>query len=518
MMKKNNPLNTFRKLLNRRTFIALLILAQLIFLVVMLFRSYQLKWLNMLLTVFSTVTALHLLTRPDKSAYKLSLIFLILLLPVFGGAFYWIFHFQTTTVGFRRGLAKTEAESEKAFQLTGKQDGSFEQAVRELPESQRQLAYFHQNTAFPVYRNTETTYFANGRDFLKSLLSDLQAAQHYIFLEYFIIEEGVMWNSILEVLRERVKAGVDVRVIYDDVGSILTLPPNYFKQLRAYGIQCTCFNPFHPFLTSIQNNRDHRKIAVVDGKIAYTGGINLADEYIDEKIKHGRWKDSGIRLCGDGAWSFTVMFLQVWGFLMKKAEAYEKFVPAASAASPTLSDGWVQPYSDSPMDKKDIGEHVYLRMIEQSQKYLYITTPYLMIDDTMLSALQLCAKSGVDVRIITPEVPDKKFVHFTTRSYYRPLIDAGVKIYEYSGGFMHAKNFISDDLFATVGTINLDFRSLYLHFECGTCLYRTSSIADIKQDYLNTLESCKPISQQDCDCNVIVSFFRSICRIFAPLM
>jgi cardiolipin synthase len=517
-MSAKRPIKKIQGLLNRRFFIVLLILAQIFFIIAMLFRSLRLEWLESLLTLFGVITALHLLTRPDKSAYKLSLVFLILLFPVFGGPFYWIFHFQTTSVGFRRGLAKIEKDSEKAFLLPDQQsDADFEQAAADLPESRKQLVYMKGYTPFPVYRNTETAYFKTGQEMLIRLLGDLRSAKQYIFLEYFIISDGVMWNSILDVLKEKAAAGVDVRVIYDDLGCFLSLPANYAKTLRDAGIKCMRFNPFHPFLTSVQNNRDHRKIAAIDGKVAYTGGINLADEYIGEKIKYGNWKDNAIRLSGDGAWSFAVMFLQIWSFLTWKSEDYESYRPAI-AEPLTPAKGYVQPYCDSPIDKENVGEHIYLRIAEQAQKYLYITTPYLMVDDNMLSALKLCAKSGVDVRIITPEIPDKKAVHFTTRSYYRPLIRAGIRIYEYKGGFMHAKTFVSDDNVATVGTVNLDFRSLYLHFECGVCLYRTDTIPAIKDDYLQTLEKCRPITLKDCKANIFVKFFQNICRIFAPLM
>ena len=516
---KHNPVRSLRALLNRRFFIALLIIAQLVLITATLFRYSHLKWLQSLLTLFSIITALHLLTRRDKSAYKLSLVFLILLLPIFGGVFYWIFHFQTTSVGFRKRLEQVEQNSRTAYQLPNDISKQvFSQAVDELTESRKLLRYMDYSTPFPVYSNTESYYYPGGADMLPALLEDLKKAERYIFMEYFIIEEGEMWNLILEVLRERVKAGVDVRIIYDDLGCFLTLPSNYAKTLRSYGIQCQLFNPFHPFLTSIQNNRDHRKITVVDGKIAYTGGINLADEYIGKKIKHGTWKDSAIRLYGDGAWSFTVMFLQYWSFLSRKKEAdYEKYRPTEFDA-PTSGNGWVQPYTDSPMDRENVGEHVYHQITEQAQQYLYITTPYLTVNDGMLSALERSAKSGVDVRIITPEIPDKKLVHFTSRSYYRHLIRAGVKIYEYRGGFMHAKLFVSDDKIATVGTANLDFRSLYLHFECGTCLYQTNSIADIKNDYLHTLKDCRQIIEQDCKVGLFKQFLQSICRLFAPLM
>ncbi|MBQ8214536.1 MAG: cardiolipin synthase [Clostridia bacterium] len=512
-MSRKNPLRRIRNLLNRRFFIALLILAQLTIIVLMLIRSLRLKWLGDLLTLFSIVTALHLLMRNDKSAFKLSLVFLILLFPVFGGAFYWIFHFQTTPVGYRRKLSRIEQESVRAFAV---KNDAYEEACRALPPCRKQMHYLKENTPFPVYKNTDTRYFSNGASMLSQMLDDLKQAKRYIFLEYFIIEDGLMWGAILDVLRDRVEAGVDVRIIYDDLGCFMSLPSNYAQTLRSMGIKCELFNRFHPLLTSTQNNRDHRKICVVDGEIAYTGGVNLADEYIGERIKYGKWKDNAVRLCGDGAWSFTVIFLQTWSALTLKTEDYESYRPINHGN--LSSDGFVQPYSDSPMDKENVGEHIYLRIIEQAQEYLYITTPYLMADDGMMSALKLCAKSGVDVRIITPEIPDKKAVHFTTRSYYRPLIRAGVKIYEYKDGFMHAKTFVSDDTVATVGTVNLDFRSLYLHFECGTCLYRTSSVMDVKRDYLETLEGCREITEKDCKTNVFISFLQSICRIFAPLM
>lgn len=516
---KKRPARRLRALLNRRFFIALLIIAQIVLITATLFRYSHLKWLQSLLTVFSVVTALHLLTRRDKSAYKLSLVFLILLLPIFGGVFYWIFHFQTTSVGFRRLLAKIEKSSQTNYQLpNGRSEQNFLQAVSELPESRKLLRYMDYSTPFPVYCNTESRYYPSGAEMLPALLEDLKKAERYIFMEYFIIEEGDMWNSILEVLRERAKAGVDVRIIYDDLGCFLTLRSDYAKILRSYGIQCQLFNPFHPFLTCIQNNRDHRKITVVDGKVAYTGGINLADEYIGKKIKYGSWKDSAVRLYGDGAWSFTVMFLQYWSFMSRKSEEdYESYRPT-DLEDTAQGVGWVQPYTDSPMDKENVGEHVYHQITEQAQQYLYITTPYLTVNDGMLSALERSAKSGVDVRIITPGHPDKKTVHFTSRSYYRHLIHAGVKIYEYTGGFMHAKLFVSDDTIATVGTANLDFRSLYLHFECGTCLYRTDSIRAIKEDYLQTLKACKQITEQDCKAGLFKQFFQSICRLFAPLM
>ncbi|MBQ1962584.1 MAG: cardiolipin synthase [Clostridia bacterium] len=512
-MKVKAALHRFKHLLSRRFFIVLLILLQAAFFLFMIFQYSHLRWIATVLELISLVTAFHLLMREDQKPFKLSLIFLILLLPLFGGIFYWILHFQTSDSGYRKRLDRIEQNLRNDY---GKSEKTAEKICAEMPEHQRLIRYLQDARRFPVYGNTESVYFPTGGEMLSRLLADLENAEHYIFLEYFIVEEGIMWNSILDVLRRKAADGVDVRVIYDDFGCFLTLPPKYDRKLRSYGIQCHVFNKVLPFLSSSHNNRDHRKITVIDGKIAYTGGINLADEYINEKIRYGHWKDNAIRLCGLGAWNFTVMFLQMWQFLSRTNESIDAFLPKDL---PNLQDdGWVQPYTDSPVDKEPVGEQVYAQIIESAQRYLYITTPYLMVDEAMLSLLKHAAKCGVDVRIITPSTPDKKVVHFTTRSYYRDLIRAGVQIYEYTDGFIHAKSFISDDTVATVGTTNLDFRSLYFHFECGVCLYRTSSILPLKEDFLKVLERCRPITEADCKANLLVRLLRSICRLIAPLM
>jgi cardiolipin synthase len=325
-----------------------------------------------------------------------------------------------------------------------------------------------------------------------------------------------MWDSILKVLRERVAEGVDVRVIYDDLGCLLTLPVGYQKTLRSYGIQCEIFNRFHPLLTTLQNNRDHRKIAVIDGKIAYTGGINLADEYINEKLRFGHWRDCAVRLQGAAAESFTAMFLQTWHLLSKTREPLRDLIADRDTSTP--SDGWVQPYADSPMDKIHTGERIYMHAISRSQKSLYITTPYMTVVEEMIAALKWCAQSGVDVRIFTPGIPDKKVVFFTTRSYYRELLSAGVKIYEYTPGFIHSKIVVSDDDFCMIGSTNMDFRSLYLNYECGACFYGSKMIADVKNDILNLQNDCREITEADCKSNLFIKFLQNICRMFAPIM
>jgi cardiolipin synthase len=351
-----------------------------------------------------------------------------------------------------------------------------------------------------------------------TLLEELEEAQKYIFMEYFIIDEGEMWNQILEVLERKAKEGVEVRVMYDDVGSFVLLPTNYPKILEKKGIKCVTFNQFKPFFIVSHNNRDHRKITVIDGKVGFTGGINLADEYINKKERHGYWKDASVMIQGEAVWSLTVIFLQLWNFSLKSTEDFAQFYPWKESKCDVQSDCFIQPYCDSPTDLENVGEHVYLNIITQAKKYLYIQTPYFIIDEQMLSAICLAAKSGVDVRLVTPFKWDKFLVHTLTRSYYNDLINAGVKVYEYTPGFIHSKVVISDDKVATVGSANFDYRSLYHHFECGTCIYDSKSIEPIYKDFMDIVEKSKLIEKTDLKYNVIKSLFQQILRVFAPLM
>ena len=328
-----------------------------------------------------------------------------------------------------------------------------------------------------------------------------------------------MWDTILEILKEKVKQGVEVRVIYDDMGCIMTLPYRYDRKLEALGIQCCVFNPFIPVLTSRLNNRDHRKICVIDGHTGFTGGINLADEYINAYEKHGHWKDTAVLLRGEAVWNLTVMFLSMWDYIHGINEDFAPYKPSVHLTEQVESDGYVQPYSDNPLDGESVGETVYLNLINRAKRYVYINTPYLILDNEMATALRMAAKSGVDVRIVTPHIPDKWYVHAVTRAYYQMLLESGVRIYEYTPGFVHAKTFVVDDEYATVGTVNLDYRSLYLHFECGVLLYRSSSVAAVKEDYLKTLEVCQDVTLEECRrVPLIRQLGRAVLRVFAPLM
>ena len=516
MSKSHRTSRWLKKLLLRRAFVALLLLAQIVFIGLNIAFYSQLRWFSILWQVIGFFTALHLTTHSQHNAtFKISMVFLILLFPVFGAVFYCFFHYQTTTIGYRKRLHKKEQETAHAF---GFVPDMADTASIENPDAGRMIRYLRDVSGFPVCGNTETEYYDDGKAYQAALLKALRSAEKYIFMEYFIIGEGVFWDSIHEILREKAAAGVDVRLIWDDIGCLLTLPTDFAASLRKEGIQCVVFNPFRPFLSSVQNNRDHRKITSVDGKVAFTGGINLADEYINERERFGHWKDAGIRLEGDGAWSFTVMFLQMWSFLTKQTEDCAKYLPERREPAPEGTRGWVQPFCDSPMDELSVGEHTYRHLIATAKNYVYITTPYLMVDNDLISTLKLAAESGVDVRILTPHKPDKKIVHFTTRSYYRELLHSGVRIFEYTDGFIHSKNFVVDDRLGSVGTVNMDFRSLYMHFECGVCLYGTDSLAEVKRDFLETQEKCMEITAKTWRANPLVAFLQDICRLFAPML
>ena len=373
----------------------------------------------------------------------------------------------------------------------------------------------------PLHHNTSVKYLSSGEETFSLMLEKLKEAKRFIFLEYFIIERGKFWDSILEVLIEKANSGVDVRVMYDDVGSIGTLPRKYYKELEKKGIKCLAFNKFIPVVSAVHNNRDHRKIMIIDGDIAFNGGINLADEYINEKKRFGHWKDSCVYLYGEAVKTFTTMFLENWNVFRKTDDDYDKFMPKYYENKEYINDGFVQPFGDGPRPVYDehVGEGVYLNIINSAKKYLYITTPYLIIDYHIIQALRLAALRGVDVRIITPHIPDKKMIFWVTRSNYLRLVEAGVKIYEYTPGFIHAKNFVCDDIVGIVGTINLDYRSLSHHFECATWMAYSSSIEDIKTDFLQTMIISSEIDIKKCKkISLPAKLISSIIGLFAPLL
>ncbi len=462
----------------------------------------------------SIIIVFIIINNKSNPSYKIAWIVPVMIFPIFGGLFYLLY--GGNKLSTREKLKMVIQNIEMTNSL--KQD---DEIIKKIGDksiyAKNQSEYILNYAKCPVYNNTETTYFKIGEEKFEALLRELKKAEKFIFLEYFIIQEGKMFNSILEILEEKAKQGVDVRLIYDDVGCIVTLPHNYKNTLEAKGIKCRVFNPIKPFFTRRLNNRDHRKIVVIDGDVGFTGGINLADEYINEYEKHGYWKDAGIMLKGDAVWNLTVMFLSMWDYIDNKEEDYIKFKPSKNKYY--NSKGYVQPFDDSPLINEPIGETVYLNLINKAKDYIYINTPYLIIDNEMATALKIAAKSGVDIKIVTPYIPDKKFVHAVTKSYYESFIKDGIEIYEFTPGFMHAKTFVVDDEYGVVGSINLDFRSLYLHYECGVWLYKTDSIKSMKDDYLETLKKCHKVTMEECkNTSGIRKVLRLIIRMFAPLL
>ena len=511
-------LRALLKILFSRIFIVgFLLVLQLAFIVLMIWKTSTYSvYINTALTVISLLVVLSIVSKKGNPAYKLVWVIQILLFPLFGGLLYLFITIQSSVQVYKKKLDKIYRKTQPMLQ---QKSDILKQLHTLNPYFANQAEYLSKWTGYPVYQNTVCEYLSPGEKLFERMVEELEKAEHYIFMEYFIIEQGEMWDTILEILVRKQKQGVDVRVMYDAMGCLVTVPMNFYKKLRKLGIACVVFNPFRPVLSSMQNNRDHRKITVIDGHTAFTGGINLADEYINHIDKHGHWKDASIMLKGDGVYSFTIMFLQMWSLYNKPEKDYSAYLPQVWQKEHFVTDGFVQPYADSPLDDETTGELVYFNMMNKAKDYIYITTPYLIVDHDMITALTLAAKSGVDVRIITPHHWDKWFVHMTTRSYYRELLEAGVKIYEYSSGFIHSKTFVMDDEAATVGSINLDYRSLFLHFECGVWLYQNQAVTQVKEDFLNTLLKSQEITLQDCRrTNFVIRFVQQILQLFAPLM
>lgn len=506
-----------KMLFSRMVIVGALIAIQLVVLILIIWNfSTYLVYFYFAFALISMLVVLWILNNNSNPAYKLAWIIPILLFPLFGGMFYILFGNKHISKKMKQKLSGIYEKSMVGLPLN-------QEVIDEItaldPNIAKQATYIQTASSFPVYKHTTTEFLPSGEIKFERLKEELEKAEHFIFLEYFIIQEGIMWNSILDILVQKVKQGVDVRLVYDDVGCLKTLPYKYDKTIEELGIKCKVFNPFIPVLSSRLNNRDHRKIVVIDGHTAFTGGVNLADEYINEVERFGHWKDCAIMIKGEAVWNFTLMFLTMWDYLTDTDEDYEQFKPHYYHNHEFESDGYVMPYGDSPLDGEALGELVYLNMLNRAKDYVYINTPYLIVDNETVNALCLAAKSGIDVRIVTPHIPDKWYVHMVTRAYYPTLIEAGVKIYEYTPGFIHSKTFVADDEVAVVGTINLDYRSLYLHFECAAWLYRSSTVMNVKEDFLATLESCQQITLEDCrQVRWYTRFARSIMRVFAPLL
>lgn len=502
-----------KKVFSRTVVTALLIIIQVAWLIALLLRlGNSLPAIQTVLRILSLVAILFVIKSDMNPSYKIGWVLLIAVLPILGGLMYVIFGNKRPTKYMRDML---NAQLEKSAEYLGTQ----ESITGELDGGAAGLfKYLEGSAGYPTAKDTTVRYYRVGEEMYADLIPELEKAEKFIFLEYFIIRPGEMWDSVLEVLKRKAASGVDVRVIYDDMGCIDILPANYNTTLEGWGIRTMAFNRFVPAVSLVMNNRDHRKITVIDGKVGFTGGINISDEYINARERFGHWKDTGLMLKGPGVFNLTLMFLEMWNAFNKDGDGYADFIPGSFDEKGDASDGYVLSFSDSPLDNESVGESVYTDMLYQAKDYIYITTPYLAIDSELQTALCMAAKRGVDVRMITPGIPDKKLVYRLTRSYYPTLLRAGVKIYEYTPGFIHAKSYVCDDELCVVGTINMDYRSLYLHFECGTLMYNNPEVMQVKQDDLETMEKCRKVELTDMKTNFLGELFDSFLRSIAPLL
>jgi cardiolipin synthase len=475
--------------------------------------SIRFQTVYYILVFLSLLIVVYLINRNDDPSYKLSWAIFILALPLFGGLTYLLFGGKKVPKALRSGV---NTLGKYGIPLLVQNPQTLLNAVAGDPTYERQVNYILKNAYMPVYSDTEVEYYKVGEEMYDALLRELEKAESFIFMEYFIINRGVMWSSIQEVLVRKVKQGVDVRVLYDDAGS-MRLPRGFDKELRKLGIKCHVFNPFSPILAIRMNNRDHRKICVIDGKTGFVSGINLADEYVNLKMRFGHWKDSAIMLKGEAVFSLTVMFLQFYNYLAKTNDDYFKY--KADSSDKVKVPGYVQAFGDSPTDDELVCETTHLNMINAARRYIYIMTPYLVVDREMTQALITAAKSGIDVRIMVPHIPDKWYVFALTRDSYEELTKHGVRIFEYKPGFLHSKVMIIDDKAAIIGTSNLDYRSYYLHFECGVLILDHPVLRSVKDDFLDTEDKCIEVTYADClKVNFFVRLGRAILKIFSALL
>ncbi len=487
-----------------------------IFVTLMLWLAAGFKYYTILMGVFTTIMVFYLYNCDMDSSAKLTWMIIIAIFPIPGALFLAFTQVEIGHRALKRRMLFIMSETRNSL----RQD---KEVIRELIEDangQEDLhRYINRTGCFPIYKNSEVTYFPWGQDKYEVMMEEIEKAEKFIFLEYFIIEEGYMWGRLLKLLVEKAKQGVDVRVLYDGMCEMQLLPHNYTKRLAEYGIKARTFSTIHPFVSTYYNYRDHRKVLVIDGKVAFNGGVNLADEYINKVERFGVWKDTAVMVKGDAVKAYTLMFLQMWSADDRELRIDEYLnLPIDNSQFKDVK-GYVMPYSDIPLDDEKVGENVYMDVINRADKYVHIMTPYLILDDELKNAIRYAAERGVEVDIILPGIPDKKMAFALAKTHYLSLIKAGVNIYEYTPGFVHAKVFTSDDTKAIVGTINLDYRSLYHHFECATYMYKVDAVSEIEADYQKTLQDSHKITMDDVKHEKL--FYKiagGVVKLVAPLM
>lgn len=473
---------------------------------------YYVPYFYLLCWMTEIACVVNIAASDDNPDFKVPWLLVVMVLPIAGFMLYFLFYSRKLK---RKFVKRLQALKEHSYHRDDR--ALLEQLRRENPAAAAQAGMLCRIAEAHLFTDTAQTYFPLGEDLFPRLLADLRGAERFIYMEYFIIEEGRFWNSILDVLKAKAAEGVDVKVVYDDIGCMMTLPGDYWKTLRGYGIQATPFSRLRGNADSEFNNRSHRKITVIDGRVGYTGGINLADEYINAIVKHGHWKDTGIRLEGEAVWELTRLFLIDYGINVKRMPASR---PDQFPQQEVHAEGYLIPFGDGPRPLYDrsVGKSVIQNLLNDAKRYVYMTSPYLIVDNDLCQSMENAALRGVDVRIIVPHIPDKKIVFAMTRSFYHRLMAAGVKIYEYRPGFIHAKSYLADDELAMIGTINLDYRSLVHHFENGVWMYRCDSIRDLRADMEDTLEKCIRITPDMLRLHLPQRIVNAVVRIFAPML
>ena len=502
----------------RMIFALLSIAIEVLLIILIIIRmSKQLVWFSAAFSLLGLAVVLFLYGKKESASIKMPWILLILLVPIAGLAFYLLVGQNQGTRKMRKRYEEVDSKLLPLLPANGKEQ---QELKEKLPYAANIARYLKEYSGYPVYKNTDITYFDDAQKGLESQKEELKKAKEFIFMEYHAIEDAESWHGIQEILEEKVKEGVEVRVFYDDMGSIGFVNTDFVKRLESVGIKARVFNPFAPGLNLFLNNRDHRKITVIDGKVGFTGGYNLANEYFHLTEPFGFWKDTGLKLEGDAVRSLTITFLEMWNAVKENDSDdvdFGKYLKSYDYNA--AEDGFVVPYADNPMDKIQVGEDVYMSIANSARDYAWYITPYLIITDEMISALSLAARRGVDVRIITPGIPDKKLVYSVTRSYYNALAVNGVRIFEYTPGFCHAKMSVSDDSMATCGTINLDYRSLYHHFENGCFIAGSHVVDEVKRDFEEMFRVSNEVTEYyKSGRGRFLRFGQMLLRLAAPLL
>lgn len=469
----------------------LLLLIQSVFI---LFVTYDVTaesaFLYLLTILLGIVTVIFIMNRRGNPDHKMAWIVFILTFPIFGITVFLLWGGGRVAPFIRKKMRSCESRYTKYL----KSDLEIKERLKyyDLIHS-RQADYLSCESGYPIYDNTCSEYLSPGEKFFPRLLEELKTAEKYIFIEFFILADGVMWQQVFDILKEKAAAGVEVKIIFDDFGSIRRQGKKFISKIRSHGIEVSIFNPINPIMNIFMNNRDHRKIVVIDGKTAITGGINIGDEYINAEERFGYWMDCAVIIKGAAVNSFLAMFCCMWDFTTGKKIKMKNYM----AECEIKAEGFTLPYCDGPLTSTNHAEGLYMQMLNTAQRYVYIMTPYLIIDNNMKTCLKMAARSGIDIRIMTPHIPDKWYVHPVTQYNYLELLEAGVRIYEYTPGFLHSKLFVSDDKVATVGTVNMDYRSFVFHFECGVWICDSTTVFDIREHFKTLLKECKEIKIDD---------------------